>query len=145
MNHPHGAQINQESQNIEFVLGENNKYHQVGNGIFEIDTTVRKNNTINFQYDDPIQLVNNGFAFCFTEARLSTTTGSDIEHNKVCGQVSTIMKAISNKDRDLFSQFDNINENENPIPVRLADLPTQILSIPHHKTLINNHTGANKG
>ena len=50
------------------------------------------------------------YAFCFEEARLTTTIGSDIEHNKFSGQVSTIMKVISNKDGDLKSQFDNINE-----------------------------------
>ena len=37
----------------------------------------------------------------FKKARLSTTIGSDIEHNKFCGQLSTFMKVISNKDGDL--------------------------------------------
>ena len=50
-----------------------------------------------------MRLANNGFAFCFEEARLSTTIGSDIEHNKFCGQVSTIMRVISNEDCDLLS------------------------------------------
>ena len=36
------------------------------------------------------RLVNNAFAHCFKEARLSTTGGSHIEHNNYCGQVSTI-------------------------------------------------------
>ena len=31
------------------------------------------------------------------------------------------MSAISNKDGDLLSQFDNINENDIPILERLAD------------------------
>ena len=56
-----------------------------------------KNDITNFRYDDPIRLVNNAFAFCFKEARLSTTIGGDIEINKFCGQASTIMKVISNK------------------------------------------------
>ena len=55
------------------------------------------------------------------------------------------MRAISNKDGDLLSQFDNINENYIPIPERLQDLLVQIRDTPHQKMLINNHTDANKG
>ena len=98
-----------------------------------------------FHHEGPVRLVNNGFAFCFKEARLSTTIGSDMEINKFCGQVSTIMRAISNKDGDLLSQFDNIDENDIPILERLAVLPPQIRSTPHQKMLIDNHTDANKG
>ena len=47
----------------------------------------------------------------FKEARLGTTTSGDIETNKFCGQISTIMKAISIKDGDFLSKFDNIKEN----------------------------------
>ena len=93
----------------------------------------------------PFRLVNNGFAFCFKEARLGTTIGSDIEINKICRQLSTIMRAISIKDGDLLSQFDNINENDIPILGGLADLPPQIRSTPHQKMLMDNHTDANKG
>ena len=90
-------------------------------------------------------MVNNAFPFRFKEARLSTTIGSDIKHTKFCGQVSTIMKVISNKDGDLLSQVDNINENGIPIPERILNLPPQIRDTPHQKMLINNHTDANKG
>ena len=62
----------------------------------------------------------------------------------MCGQVSTIMKVISNKDGDLLSQFDNINENDIPVLKRLVDLPPQIRDTPQQKRLINNHTDANK-
>ena len=55
------------------------------------------------------------------------------------------MRAISNKDGDLLSQFDNVNENEIPILNRLADRPVQIRDTPHQKMLINNHTDANRG
>ena len=55
------------------------------------------------------------------------------------------MKVISNKDGDLISHFDNINENDIPPLERLADLPPQIRSTPHQKMLIDNHTDANKG
>ena len=143
--HQQGQQLNQSDQNIEFIFGENNNYHQIGNGYLEFNVTVRKNDTTNFHIEDPIRLVNNGYAFCFKEARLSTTIGSDIEHNKFCGQISTIMKVISNKDDDLLSQFGNIIENDIPLLERLADLPPQIRSTPHQKMLIDNHIDANKG
>ena len=58
---------------------------------------------------------------------------SDFEINKFCGQVSTIMRVISNKDGDLLSQFVNINENDIADPERLADLAPQIRSKPHQK------------
>ena len=141
--HQQGAQLNQKSLNNDFFR-ENNKYHQIGNGYLDFNITVRKNYTTNFHFDDPIRLLNNAFAFCFTEARLSTTIGSDIEHNKFCAQISTIMRVISNKDGDLLSQFDNINGNEIPISERFTDLPPQMLSTPHPKKLINNQTEANK-
>ena len=143
--HQQGAQLNTSDQNIEFIFGENDNYHQIGKGYLEFNITVRKHDTTNFHVEDPIRLVNNGYAFCFKEARLSTTIGSDIEHNKFCGQVSTIMKVISNKDDDLVSQFGNINENDIPLLETLADLPPQIRSTPHQKMLKDNHLDANKG
>ena len=111
----------------------------------EFDITVRQNDGTNFLYDDPIRLVNDGFTFCLKEARLSTTIGGDVEYNKFCGQISTIMKVISNKVGDLLSQFCNINEKYIPIFEKLADPPLQIRDMPHHKMLINNHIDANKG
>ena len=143
--HRQGDQLNPSDQNIEFIFGENNNYHQIGNAYLEFNITVRKNDTTNFHNDDPVRLVKNGFAFCFKEARLSTSLGSDIEINKFCGQVSTVMRAISNKDGDLLSQFDNIIGNDIPVLNRLADLPTQIQSTPHQKMLKNNHIDANRG
>ena len=143
--HRQGDQLNQSDQNIEFIFGENNNYHQIGNAYLEFNITVQKNDTTNFHDDDPVRLVNNGFAYCFKEARFTTSIGGDIEINNLCGQISTIMRAISNKDDDLLSQFDNINENNIPVLNRLADLPVQIRDTPHQKMLINNHTDANKG
>ena len=143
--HRQGDRLNKSDQSIEFILGESNNYHQIGNAYLEFNVTVRKNDDTNFHYDDPVRLVNNGFAYCFKEPCLVTTIGSDIESNKICGQVSTILRAISNKDGDLLSQFDNINENDIPILERLADLPVQIRDTTHQKTLINKHTDANKG
>ena len=145
VHHEQKAQLNQTDQNVEFIFGENNNYHQLGNGYLEFDILVRKSDSTGFHYNDHVRLVNKVFAFCFREARLSTTLGSDIEHNKFCGQVSTIMKVISKKDGDLLSQFHNIKENDMPLLERFADLPPQIQSTPHQKMLINNHTDANKG
>ena len=143
--HRQGDQLDQSDHNIEFIFGENNNYHQIGNAYLDFNITVRKKDTTNFHNDDPVRLVNNGFAYCFKEARLTTSIGGDIEINKFCGQVSTIMRAISNKDGDLLSQFDNINENDIPVLNRLADLPTQIQSTPHQKMLLNNHIDVNRG
>ena len=143
--HQQGSQLNQSDQNIEFIFGENKNYRQIGNGYLEFNITVRKNDTTNFPIEDPSLLVNNGYAFCFKEARLSTTIGCDIEHNKFCGQISTIMRVISNKDDDLLSQFGNINENDIPLLERLTDLQPQKISTPHQKMLIDNHVDANKG
>ena len=105
----------------------------MGNAYLEFDITVRKNDTTTFHNEDPFRLINIGFAFCFIEARLSTTIGSDIEQNKLRGQISNIMKVISNKDGDLSSQFDNNNENDIPILSTITDLPPQIRSTPHQK------------
>ena len=137
--------LNQNDQNIEFIFCENNNYLQIGNGCLEFDITVRKRDTTNFHNVDPFRLLNNGYAYCFKETRLSTTVGSDIEHNNFCGQVSTIMNVVSNKDGDVLSQFDYINENDIPVLERIINLPPQIRATPHQKMLINNHTDANKG
>ena len=40
--HQQGAQLNQSDQNIEFIFGENNNYHQIGIGYLEFNITVRK-------------------------------------------------------------------------------------------------------
>ena len=79
--HRQGDQLNQSDQNIEFIFGEKNNYHQIGNAYLEFNITVRKNDTRNFNNDAPIRLVNNGFAFCFKEARLTTSIGGDNEIN----------------------------------------------------------------
>ena len=110
--HQQGAQLNQSDQNIQFTFGENKIYHQIGNGYLEFNISVRKNDTTNLNREDPIRLVKGSYAFSFKEARLSTTIASDIEHNKLCGQLSTVLKVISNKDDDLLSQFGNINEKD---------------------------------
>ena len=63
--HQQGAQLNQSDQNIEFVFGENINYHQIGNGYLEFNISVRKSDSTNFHTEDPIRLLNNGYAVCF--------------------------------------------------------------------------------
>ena len=128
--HQQGAQLNQSDQNIEFIFGENNNYHQVGNSYLEFDITVRREDNANFTNNSAIRLTNNAFAYCFKEARLGITSGSDLEHNKYVGQVSTIMRVLFSKDGDLLSQFDNINEGNGN-----ADFNSTSLK----KMLIDNH------
>ena len=70
--HQQGDQLNQSDPNIEFIFGENNNYHQIGNAYLEFNITVRKNDTTNFHDKETTRLVNNGFAYCFKEVRLTT-------------------------------------------------------------------------
>ena len=128
--HQQGAQLNQADQNIEFIFGENNNYHQVGNAYREFDITVRREDNANFTNNSAIRLTNNALAYCFKEARLGITSGSDLEHNKYCGQVSNIMRVLFSKEADLLSQFDNINEGNGN-----ADFDSTSLK----KMLIDNH------
>ena len=88
--HQQGAQLNDADQNIKFIFGESNNFHQIGNAYLEYDITV-KNPAAVFT-DDRIRLTNNGLAFAFQEAVLATTSGSNLEHNKFVGQISTIKR-----------------------------------------------------
>ena len=131
--HQQGANLNDSNQNVEFIFGENNNYHQIGNAYLEFDITVR-NTAGNFTDASAIRLVNKAFAFCFKEATLSTTGGMEIEVNKYVGPVSTIMRLLTSKDADLSSYFDkngeSVLDNKNPLK----------------KILINNHAvEVNKG
>ena len=110
--HQHGAEVNNENQNINFYFRENLKYIQIGNAYLKIDILVRKADRTNFTNADEIRLVNNGLAFIFQEGRLSTSAGTEIEHNKNLGNVSTIMRLLTQKDGDLSSYFDKIDETE---------------------------------
>ena len=82
-----------------------------------------------------IRLVTNAFAFCFKEARLSTTWGADIEHDKYLGQPSIVMRTSTSTDGSLLSHFDKIDESQAEI---------NNISLKHH--LVNNRDiAANKG
>ena len=108
--HQQGAQLNDPDQNIKFFFGENNNYHQIGKAYLEYDITVRDPKAV-FVNNSRIRLTNNELAYVFQEAVLATTSGSNLEHNKYFGQISTIMGVLTSKDGDILSQFDNINES----------------------------------
>ena len=108
--HQQGAHLNQPDQNVEFIFGDNNNYHQIGISYLEFDLTVRRNDSADFDNDSAIRLTNNGSAYVFKEARLRTTSGSDVEHIKFVGQISSIVRCLTNKDCELLSQFDDNNE-----------------------------------
>ena len=98
--HQQGAQLNDPDQNIKFIFGENNNYNQIGNAYLEYDITVQDPNG-NFDNNSRIRLTNNGLAYAFQEAVLATTSGSNLEHNKFVGKISTIMRVLIIKDGDL--------------------------------------------
>ena len=100
--------MNAPDQNIKFIFGENNSYHQIGDAYLESDITVR--NPAAVFTDDRMRLTNNGLADAFREAVLATTSGSNLELSKFVEQVSTIMRVLTSKDQDLLSQFDIIDE-----------------------------------
>ena len=138
-----GSNLNDSDQNVEFIFGENNNFHQIGNSYLEFDITVRRNDNADFDDNTAIRLVYNGFAYVFRECRLSTTSGSDLEHNKFVGQVSTSMRSITSKDDDLLSQFDNFIEE---IGVDDNATSDNIRSVSLNKPfIINNHSEANRG
>ena len=88
--HQQGAPLNDPDQNIEFIFGENNNYHQIGNGCLEFDISVRPQNAADaFANNSPIRLVNNAFAHCFKEGIIATTGGMKLENIKFLRQVST--------------------------------------------------------
>ena len=109
--HQQGANLIDSDQIVAFIFGENNTYHQTGKAYLEFDIIVR-NPAANFDNNSELRLFNNALAYCFEEVFLSTTGGSDIEHNKHVGQISTIMRYITSKDGDLLSHFDKFNEGD---------------------------------
>ena len=131
--HQHGAEVNNENQNIKFYFGENLNYIQIGNSYLEIDIEIKKIDPgVALENADNIRLVNNAFAYIFQEGRISTSAGTEIEHNKNLGYVSTIMRLLTQKDGDLSSYFDKINETEGEIGKSTLK-----------RMLINSHTDNN--
>ena len=110
-----GANLNDSNQNVDFVFRENNNYNQIGNAYLEFAISFRKiveiPNNLNFIDTDQIRLMNNCFAYCFTEATLPTTGVIDLEDINYVGQVSTIMRLLTTQDNDLSSYFDKNGES----------------------------------
>ena len=124
--HQQGAQLNNPDQNIKFIFGENNNYHQIGNAYLEYDITVRDPNAV-FDNNSRIRLTNNGLAYVFQEAVLATKSGSNLEHKKYVGQISTIMRVLTSKDGDLLSQFDNISEGNTDADFESTSLKNMLI------------------
>ena len=139
-NHHHqAAKINDSYQYTEFIFGENNIHHEIGNDYFEYELKTEEDVAVAANRApavvDSIRLINNAFVYCFKDARLSITRGSDVEHDQCRGQVSAIMRALTKKDGHFLFRFDKIDESEAEI---------ENTSLHHH--LINNHyLAANKG
>ena len=139
--HQSGANVDAENSQIKFYFGENHNFIQVGNGYLEFDIRIRRDDGNAFRVpvnvgdpNDIIRLVNNAFAYTIHGARISTSAGVEIEQNKYVGPISTIMRLVTEKDGDLSTYFDIINEKENGIKDSTLK-----------QILINNHTEANRG
>ena len=128
--HQQGAQLNDPDQNIEFIFGENNNYHQIGNSYLQFDITVQ-DPAAGFNANAELRLVNNAFAHCFKEGVIQTTGGMEIENIKFLGQVSTIMRSLTSKDGDLLSHFDKFNDGDTNASINNTSLK---------QMLIDNHT-----
>ena len=136
--HQSGANVDAEKSQVNFYLGENLKFFQVGSGYLEFDIRVRRADGNPFTFaaprNDIKRLVKNAFAYTIQNATISTTTGVEIEQNKYVGPISTIMRLVTQKDGDLSKYFDIIDESED-----------KINSPSLKKKLIDNHTEANRG
>ena len=64
-----GANLNDSNQNVEFIFGETNNFHKIGDAYLEFDISVR-NSAGNFTNASVIRLVNNAFAYCFKKVPL---------------------------------------------------------------------------
>ena len=117
--HQSGANVDAENSQIKFYFGENHNFFQVGNGSLEFDIRIRRDDgnafTIVAPGNDNIRLVNNAFAYTIHDARISTSTGVEIEQNKYVGPISTIMRLVTEKNGDLSTYFDIIDESEDGI------------------------------
>ena len=135
--HQSGANADAEKSNNKFYSGETHKYIQVGNKYLEFDVKIRKDNVDNLSITasghDIIRFVNT-FAFTIHDPRISLSSAVEIEQNKIVGPFSTIMRLFTQKDVDLSTYFDIIDESEDG---NINSSKKQIL--------INNHTADNRG
>ena len=124
--HQHASNLNESDQIVQFIFDENDNYHQIGNAYRQHGMRIEKdvdNAEDRFLVDG------------FKEARLSNTGGSDIQHNKNVGQISTFMRVLTSEDGDLLSHFHKIDESRD-----------EIGNSSLHPHLINNYDlAANRG
>ena len=132
--HQSEANVDAENSQSKFYFGENHIFLQVGDDYLEFDIRIRLDNDNNFVDGKVIRLVNTAFAYTIHDARISTSAGVAIEHNKSVGHISTIMRLVTQQDGDLSTCFDKIDEGENEIDKSSLK-----------KIIIINHTDANKG
>ena len=64
--HQEGANLNDSEQNVAFITGEKNNFHQTGNAYLEFDITVR-NPAGNFDNISETRLIDNAFAYYFRD------------------------------------------------------------------------------
>ena len=116
---------------------ENYNFIQSGNGYLEFDIKFKKHDNNNFSITGPghdvIRLVITAFAYTLYGAGLSTSSGVGIEQNKFIGAVSKIFRLFTQKDGDISTCFDKIDEIE-------AGIDDSSLK----QIFINNHTEANR-
>ena len=124
--HQQGAQLTDPDQNIKFIFGENHNYHQIGNAYLEYDITVEDPAAV-YDKNSRIRLTNIGLAYAFQEAVLATTSGSNLEHSKFVGQVSTLMRVLTSKNGDLLSQFDKIIEGNTNVDFDSTSLKKMLI------------------
>ena len=111
---------------------------QVGKGYLEFDIKTRKDRFDNFSLTAPghdvIRLVNNAFVYTLHDARISTSSGVEIEQNKFVWHISTILRLVTQKDGDILTYFDIIDKSKVGIE------KSSLKQIP-----INNHSDDNRG
>ena len=136
--HQSGANVDAENSQIKFYFGETYSFIQVGNGYLEFDIRIR--NAIGDPFNiglapagDTIRLVNNAFAYTIHVARISASAGVEIGKKHV-GPIASIMRLVTQKDGDLSTYFDIIDESEDEINYSSS-----------RQILIDNHTEANRG
>ena len=109
-----------KSSNLKFLFGETLNCLQVGNGYLEFDIRNRKadNNSFivaNDNTNEVIGLVKNAFALTIHDSTISTSAGTEMEQNKLVGPLSFTMRLLTQRDGDLSTYFDVIDESETDI------------------------------
>ena len=83
IHHQQGAKLNNSDLNVGTILGEYNNFHQIGYAYLQYEITSEKDeaNQANriLINGDTFRLINNAFAYCFKEAKISTTGGQNLE------------------------------------------------------------------